>query len=55
VAIPKFQGGSPYICRLRTTLFWPGGQGLSCTDHMSDFMGPSKPNSLVITLSSCPS
>jgi hypothetical protein len=40
VAIPKFQGGNPHICRLRTTLFWPGGQGLSCTDHMSGFMGP---------------
>jgi hypothetical protein len=23
VAIPRFQGGSPCLCRLRTTSFWP--------------------------------
>jgi hypothetical protein len=23
VAITRFQGGGPYLCRLRTTSFWP--------------------------------
>jgi hypothetical protein len=45
VAISRFQGGSPRLCRLRTAPFWPRWQALICTDHMSDFMGPDKPSS----------
>jgi hypothetical protein len=39
VAIPRFQGGSPRLCRLRTTAFWPRWQALICTDCMSGFYG----------------
>jgi hypothetical protein len=30
MAILKFLCGSPHPCRLRTTLFWPQQQALSC-------------------------
>jgi hypothetical protein len=30
VAIPRFLYGSPHPCQLRTTLFWPQWQALSC-------------------------
>jgi hypothetical protein len=51
MAIPRFQGGSPHLCRLRTTLFWPRWQDLICTDPMLGFMGPNEPSSPVTTLS----
>jgi hypothetical protein len=51
VAIPRFQGVSPRLCRLRTASIWPRWQALICTDHMSGFMGPDKPSSPVTTLS----
>jgi hypothetical protein len=50
MAILGFQGGSPLLCRLRTTLFWPRWQALMCTESMSCFVGPGKPSSLVTTL-----
>jgi hypothetical protein len=55
VAIPRFQGGSPPLCRLRTISFWPRYQALICTDRMLDFIGPGKPSSLVTTLLNHPS
>jgi hypothetical protein len=55
VAILKFQGGSPRLCRLRTTSFWPWWQALFCTGCMSGFMGPDKPGSPVVTLLNCTS
>jgi hypothetical protein len=55
VAIPRFQGGSPCLCQLWTTSFWPRWQALTCTGHMSGFMGPNKLSSLVTTLLNCPS
>jgi hypothetical protein len=51
VAIPRFQGGSPGLCRLMTASFWPRWKALTCNGRMSDFMGPSKPSSPVTTLS----
>jgi hypothetical protein len=51
VAIMRFQGGSPRLCQLRTTLFCPRWQFLICTGRMSDFMGSDKPSSPVTTLS----
>jgi hypothetical protein len=52
VAIPRFQGGSTRLCRLRTSSFLaPGGQAFICTDRMSGFMAPHKSSSLVTTLS----
>jgi hypothetical protein len=50
MAIMRFQGGSPRLCRLQTASFWPRCQTLICTDRMSGFMGPSKASSLVTTL-----
>jgi hypothetical protein len=50
VEILRFQDGSPHLCRLRTTSVEPDGQALICTAHMSSFMGPGKPSSLVTTL-----
>jgi hypothetical protein len=56
MAIPRFQGGSPRLCQLRTELFWPRWQALIYTDHLSGFIGPGKPSSSVTTLlnRSCP-
>jgi hypothetical protein len=51
VAIPRFQGGSPRLCRLRIMSFWPRWQALICTDHISGFMGPGKHSSPATTLS----
>jgi hypothetical protein len=51
VAIPRFQGGSPCLCWLRTASFWPRWQALICTGHLSSFMGPGKPTIPVTTLS----
>jgi hypothetical protein len=50
-AILRFQGGSPLLCRLRATSFWPRWPALICTDHMLGFMGPAKSSSPVTTLS----
>jgi hypothetical protein len=55
VAIPRFQGGSLRLCRLRTVSFWSWWQILICTGCMSGFMGPDKPSSLGTTLSNRPS
>jgi hypothetical protein len=51
VDIPRFQSGSPCLCQLRTTSFWPRWTSFICTDCMSGFMGHGKPSSLVTTLS----
>jgi hypothetical protein len=51
MAIPRFQGGSPRLCRLRTASFWPRWQALTCTNHMSGFIGLDKSSSLVTTVS----
>jgi hypothetical protein len=40
LAIPRFQGGSPCLCRLRTMSFWSRWQALICTDRMSCLWGP---------------
>jgi hypothetical protein len=53
MAILRFQGGSPRLCRLRTAIFWLRWQDLICIDRMLDFMGPGKPSSLRTTLSNC--
>jgi hypothetical protein len=46
VAILMFPCGSPRPCRLRTTLFWPRWQVLSCVlTACQIFMGPDKPSS----------
>jgi hypothetical protein len=50
-----FQGGSPRLSQLRTVSFWPRWQVLICTNHLSGFMGPSKPSSPIPTLSNRPS
>jgi hypothetical protein len=50
-AILRFQGGSPRLCRLRTTSFWLRWQVLIRTDHISGFMGLGTPSSPVTTLS----
>jgi hypothetical protein len=55
MAFLRFQDGSPCLCRLRTTLFWPRWQSLICTDHVSGFMGPAKPHSPVTNLLNHPS
>jgi hypothetical protein len=55
MAIPRFQGGSPRLCRLRTASFLPRWQALICTNHLSGFMGLDKPSSPVTTLSKRPS
>jgi hypothetical protein len=51
MAIPRFQGGRPHVCRLRIASFWPRWQALIYTDHLSGFMGCGRPSSLVTTLS----
>jgi hypothetical protein len=51
VALPRFQGGSTHLCRLKTASFWPQWQALICTGRTSGFMGSDKPSSLVTTLS----
>jgi hypothetical protein len=48
VAILRFPCGSPHTCRLRTALFWPRWQALSCVlTTCQVFMGPGKPSSHV--------
>jgi hypothetical protein len=45
VAILRFLCGSPHLCRLRTTAFWPQWQALSCVlTACRVFMGPNKPS-----------
>jgi hypothetical protein len=39
VAIPRFLCGSPCLCRLSTTSFWPRWQALICIGRMSGFYG----------------
>jgi hypothetical protein len=51
MAISRFQDGSHRLCQLRTVSFWPRWQALICTGRILGFMGPSKPSSLVTTLS----
>jgi hypothetical protein len=51
VAILRFLDGSPHLCRLRTTSFWPRWQAMICTDCMLGFMRPDKTSSPVTTLS----
>jgi hypothetical protein len=55
VTIPRFQGGSPRLCQLRTVLLWSRWQALICTGHMSGFIGHGKPSSPGTTLSNRPS
>jgi hypothetical protein len=50
VAIPRFLGGRPCLCRLRTMSFWPQWQALICTDRMPGFMRANKPSNPVTTL-----
>jgi hypothetical protein len=46
MAISRFLYSSPHPCRLRTALFWPRWQALSCVlTACQVFMGPDKPSS----------
>jgi hypothetical protein len=51
MAILRFQGGSPHLCRLRTTSFWPQRTSFDLYWPNVRFMGPSKPSSPVTTVS----
>jgi hypothetical protein len=52
VAIPRFLCGSPRPCRLRTTLFWPRWQALSCVLTTCQVLwGPMSRVAFVTTMS----
>jgi hypothetical protein len=55
MAILRFQGCSPRLCRLRTALFWPQWASLELYWSHVRFMGPRKSRSLITTLSNCTS
>jgi hypothetical protein len=55
VAILRFQGGSPRLCRLSTTPVRPRWTSLIYIDRMSGFMGTGKLSIPVTTLSNCTS
>jgi hypothetical protein len=51
VAIPRFSDGSPRLCRLRTTSFWPRWICFDLYRPYVGFMAPGKPSSPETNLS----